>query len=159
MSKHLPLFLLLLLVVLITNCQKEVIEPEVQYIESTYFGDCFLSHVQEQEHIVIRTQAEYEDYFDTKRFRGGNIDCSKAEPTDIDFNSFTLIGTETYGGGCRVEYSRNIKQEGNKTLTYYIHARYEGGCMMLIHNMHWVLVPKLKKKTEVVFEITEEHVI
>ncbi len=138
---------------LFTNCKKDEITSEVQFLTNSYFGDCFFYSASESDEIVLRNQDEYESYFAALRQSSHNKDCSEAVPTAIDFDKYTLIGHRTSGGGCSVEYDRKVEQKGNKEVIYYITATYSGLCMMLISDMNWALIPKIKKRTDVIFEV------
>lgn len=144
-----------LTLLLFTNCKKEEITSEVQFLTNSYFGDCFFYSASESDEIVLRNQDEYESYFAVLRQSSHNKDCSEAVPTAIDFDTYTLIGHRTSGGGCSVEYDRKVEQKGNKEVIYHITATYSGLCMMLISDMNWALIPKIKKRTDVIFEVEE----
>ena len=142
---------------LFTECKKEEITSDVQFLTNSYFGDCFFYSASESDEIVLRDQEEYESYFAALRQSSSNKDCSEAVPTAIDFDKYTLIGHRTSGGGCSVEYDRKVEQKGNKEVTYHITATYSGLCMMLISSMNWALIPKIKDRTDVVFDVKEIH--
>jgi len=142
---------------LFTQCKKEEITSDVQFLTNTYFGDCFFYSASESDEIVLRDQEEYESYFAALRQSSSNKDCSEAMPTAIDFDKYTLIGHSTSGGGCSVEYDRKVEQKGNKEVTYHITATYSGLCKMLISNMNWALIPKIKDRTDVIFDVEEVH--
>jgi hypothetical protein len=142
---------------LFTECKKEEITSDVQFLTNSYFGDCFFYSASESDEIVLRDQEEYESYFAALRQSSSNKDCSEAVPTAIDFDKYTLIGHRTSGGGCSVEYDRKVEQKGNKEVTYHITATYSGLCMMLISDMNWALIPKIKDRTDVVFDVKEIH--
>ena len=145
------------LLLLCTQCKKEEITSDVQFLSNSYFGDCFFYSASESDEIVLRDQEEYESYFAALRQSSSNKDCSEAVPTAIDFDKYTLIGHRTSGGGCSVEYDRKVEQKGNKEVTYHITATYSGLCMMLISDMNWALIPKIKDRTDVVFDVKEIH--
>ncbi|MFT4875741.1 MAG: hypothetical protein ACI9AU_000122 [Bacteroidia bacterium] len=142
---------------LFTECKKEEITDDVQFLTNSYFGDCFFYSASKSDEIVLRDQEEYESYFAALRQSSSNKDCSEAVPTAIDFDKYTLIGHRTSGGGCSVEYDRTLEQKGNKEVTYHITATYSGLCMMLISDMNWALIPKIKNRTDVIFEVEEVH--
>jgi hypothetical protein len=142
---------------LFTECKKEEITDDVQFLTNSYFGDCFLYSASESDEIVLRDQEEYESYFAALRQSSSNKDCSEAVPTAIDFDKYTLIGQWTSGGGCSVEYDRTLEQKGNKEVTYHITITYSGLCKMLISDMNWALIPKIKNRTDVIFEVEEMH--
>ena len=140
---------------LFTECKKEEITSDVQFLTNSYFGDCFFYSASESDEIVLRDQEEYASYFETLRQSSYNNDCSEAVPTAIDFDKYTLVGQRTSGGGCSVEYERTLEKKGNKEVTYHITAIYSGLCMMLISDMNWALIPKIKNRTDVIFEVEE----
>jgi hypothetical protein len=142
---------------LFTECKKEEITDDVQFLTNSYFGDCFFYSASESDEIVLRDQEEYESYFAALRQSSSNKDCSEAVPTAIDFDKYTLIGQWTSGGGCSVEYDRTLEQKGNKEVTYHITVTYSGLCKMLISDMNWALIPKIKNRTDVIFEVEEMH--
>jgi hypothetical protein len=142
---------------LFTECKKEEITDEVQFLTNSYFGDCFVYSASESDEIVLRDQEEYESYFAALRQSSYNMDCSEAVPTAIDFDKYTLIGHWTSDAGCSVEYDRTLEQKGNKEVTYHITVTYSGLCMKLISDMNWALIPKIKNRTDVIFEVEEMH--
>jgi len=139
----------------LTSCSKEDITTDVQFLEASYFGNCFYYSGENPKSIVIRDQDTYENYFARKS--AVNKDCSNALLTPIDFDKYTLIGHWTGGGGCTVSYDRNVIQQGNKEVIYSVSAVYSGFCEMYIFNMNWALIPKLKNRTDVVFNIEEVY--
>ncbi len=149
------LMLMLITLILFSSCSEEITTPDSEFIENTYFGNCFLGFPEEREEVVIRKEDEYADYMEKKRVTGLGSDCEDAAPTDIDFSEHSLIGTFT-SGGCSATYNRSLEQDGKK-VTYKIRAEYSGYCMMLVTSMNWVLIPKLRKKDEVIFEVEEVH--
>jgi hypothetical protein len=147
--------LLTLIVISFVQCKTENITPDVKFLDATFFGQCFLMPAEQEKEVVIRSQKEYEAYFDGKRLNAFNLDCSQATTTPIDFDKHSLIGTKT-SGACSAEYKREIDRKG-KNITYSIDVSYSGFCEMLVTNMNWALVPKIKKRAEVVFEVNEVH--
>ena len=141
----------------LTSCSKEDITTDVQFLEASYFGNCFYYSGENPKSIVIRDQDTYENYFAGLRQSAVNKDCSNALPTPIDFDKYTLIGHWTSGGGCTVSYDRNVIQQGNKEVIYSVSTVYSGGCAMYIFNMNWALIPKIKNRTDVVFNIEEVY--
>ena len=141
----------------LTSCSKEDITTDVQFLEASYFGNCFYYSGENPKSIVIRDQDTYENYFAGLRQSAVNKDCSNALPTPKDFDKYTLIGHWTRGGGCSVEYDRKLEQKGNKEVSYHITVTYSGLCMMLISDMNWALIPKIKNRTDVIFNIEEVY--
>ncbi len=139
---------------ILNGCKKEDITSDVQFLDHSYFGNCFLTMAGDKDEIVIRSKEEYHQVFDTKRRSSSNVDCSHAIPTSINFDKYSLIGTYTSGGGCNAEYERSIITEHGE-IRYQIDVSYSGGCKMLIGNMNWALVPKIKKRTDVVFDVNQ----
>ena len=103
---------------LFTECKKEEITDDVQFLTNSYFGDCFFYSASKSDEIVLRDQEEYESYFAALRQSSYNMDCSEAMPTAIDFDKYTLIGHWTSDAGCLwsmiVHWS---KKETKKSLT------------------------------------------
>jgi len=121
-----------------------------------FFGPCFNSFYDSE--VVIRSQKEYELFFENNRrteLPPGH--CEGTPPPEIDFNKYTLIGKGTYATGCGQEFNRTLIQKGNKTLRYHIVVISKGGCLPLRHEMNWALVPKIKNRTEVIFEVENRH--
>lgn len=142
---------------LCTRCKKEEITSDVQFLTNSYFGDCFSYPSSNDKNVVIRDKESYESYFAALRQSSSNRDCSEAMPSAIDFDKYTLIGHRTSSSGCSVEYDRTLEQKGNKEVTYHITVTYSGLCMMLISSMNWALIPKIKDRTNVIFDVEEIH--
>ena len=141
---------------LFTECKQEEITSDVQFLSHSYFGsNCFTYSWDESDEIVLRDKEEYEAYF-RKLLRSSN-DCSNVAATEINFDKYTLIGHWTSSSGCDVDYERKIEQKGNKEVTYHITVTYSGLCMKLIADMSWTLSPKIKNRTDVIFEVEEMH--
>ena len=145
--------LLFLIFTIFSSCREEISTPNSKFVENTYFGNCFLGFTEDRDEIVIHTEKEYSDYMDKIRVSGLGSDCEDAVPTDIDFSEHSLIGTFT-SGDCSATYDRTLEQEG-KEVTYKIKVEYSGYCEMLVSSMNWALIPKLRKKDEVIFEVEE----
>lgn len=155
------IFLITLLAIIsFSGCKKsEDITPNVIFLKSGwsgFFGPCFNSPFNSE--VVIRNQKEYEEFFKNNRRAEFPPDhCEGTTPPKIDFNNYSLIGKGTSATGCGREYKRTIMQKGNKTLKYHIVVISKGGCEPLVLDMNWALVPKIKKRTEVVFEVENRH--
>jgi len=140
---------------IMTACKKDDTFPvqditdQVQFLGSGYFGLCFSGFpADSDEEVIIRDQEAYAEYFDKR----SDSDCDTAALPQIDFSNFTLIGKYTQGGGCDVSYDRKITDnEIELKIIYTIKPEYGGQCYMLITNMNWALIPKLKKNYEVEF--------
>ncbi|MEY2925123.1 MAG: hypothetical protein RLZZ337_1673 [Bacteroidota bacterium] len=154
MKTTFQLFMVGLLLVGLSSCSKEEITQDVQFVEASYFGSCFYGINDKKEHIVIRSEEEYIAYFEKKRIAPNNVDCSDAKLPKIDFSKYSLIGTWT-SGGCQADYDRQIEKRGNNELIYNIKATYSGYCMMLVFSMNWAIVPKIKNRTNVTFNVEE----
>jgi len=119
-----------------------------------FFEPCFNSLFDSE--IVIRNQDVYKELFESNRREGFPDDnCDDVPPPEIDFNKYSLIGKRTLASGCDQEYKRTIIKTGNKTIKYYIVVISKGGCMPLVHEMNWALVPKIEHETEVFFDVKE----
>jgi len=143
-----------IITLLFSACKTEDITPNVQFLEHNFFGNCFTISWDDKE-VIIRSEQEYNDFFvNKKQDREG---CASATPTAIDFDKYTLIGALTQTTGCSDRYERQIDQKGNKELTYTVKAISVGACLPLRLNMNWALIPKIKNRTDVHFEIEEAH--
>ena len=145
--------LLFLIITIFSSCREEISTPNSEFVENTYFGNCFLGFTEDRDEIVIRTEKEYSDYTDKIRVSSLGSDCEDAVPTDLDFSEHSLIGTLT-SGGCSATYDRSLEENGNE-ITYKIRAEYRGLCLSLITSMNWALIPKLRKSEIVIFEVEE----
>jgi hypothetical protein len=144
---------ILIVLFIVSSCKKENLTPDSEFIDNTHFGNCFLSIPDDRNEIVICTEDEYLDYMELSRTTGTGSDCENAIPTDIDFDKHSLIGTFT-SGACSAKYDRSIDQDG-KEITYKIKVEYSGLCFMIVSSMNWALIPELRKKDEVIFEVEE----
>lgn len=145
---------LILLIIVFSSCEKyEDLTEQIEFIESSYFGTCFSgtpSGIDTE--VIIRDNKSYQEYFNQKRISPYNLDCDTAGLPNINFDKHSLIGKYTEGGGCEVSYDREILDNKWKNkIIYTITAEYSGDCYMLITNMNWALIPKLKNKYEVEF--------
>ncbi len=152
-KKLLSILMLCGILSLMSSCKKETLTAETIFVENTHFGSCFLGAVEDRTKIVIRTQKEYQTFMESRRSTGIGTDCASAVPTAIDFDEFSLIGTQT-SGGCSATYNRSVKKEGSEII-YNITVEYSGFCLSLVSSMNWALVPKLRNRDEVIFNVTE----
>ena len=146
--------LLLLFLLLFSRCEKfEDLAEQVEFLDGMYFGICFVgtpSGLSKEE--IIRDYESYQNYFNQKRIHPYNSDCDTAELPNIDFDKYSLIGKYTEGGGCDVVYDREVIENKLKNkIIYKISVEYIEGCLMLITNMNWALIPKLKRNYDVEF--------
>ena len=145
------------MVFLVVSCENnesiEDLPEQVEFLEQSYFGICFSGTPAGLDTEVIITDNEsYLEYFNQKRIHPYNLNCDTAELPKIDFDKYSLIGKYTEGGGCEVSYNREIIDNKTKNkIVYTIDVEYSGSCLMLITNMNWALIPKLKKDYNVEF--------
>lgn len=132
-----------------TACSPENITPNVTFLEHSFWGNC-MQISRDDTTIVIRSADEYEEFFEARRNTFN--DCSKAQPPHIDFEKHTLIGTLTESSGCSREYDRVVIQKGNQKVTYTVRVYESGGCKPLALDMNWAMIPKIKKRTDVLFD-------
>ena len=142
----------------LSGCEKyEDLSDLVEFYESSYFGACFSgmpSGIDTE--VNITNNESYLEYFNKKRIHPVNLNCDTAKLPEIDFNKYSLIGKYTEGGGCDVSYDREIINNKRKNkIVYTINVEYTGLCDMLITNMNWALIPKLKKNYDVEFIVEE----
>lgn len=79
------LFLAFILALCFSSCSKEEFSPEVKYLEPGYFGVCY-NMTSDEGSVVIRTQKQFDDYVEGKRYDISNVDCENTPPTAIDFD-------------------------------------------------------------------------
>ena len=145
-----------LIIVLITSvgCERyEDLIEQVEFLGFEDFGVCFTGNPTGlDKEVVITDSKTYEDYWNLKRIHPYNLDCDTAELPKINFDEYSLIGKYTEGGGCEVSYEREIIEDKVRNkIIYTINVEYIGLCQMLITNMNWALIPKLKRNYEVEF--------
>jgi hypothetical protein len=136
------------------SCEKyEELTGKAEFLEPGYFGICFTGIPAGLDNEVIITDNEsYLEYFNQKRIHPVNLDCDTAKLPGINFNKYSLIGKYTQGGGCDVNYHREIIDNKSKNkIVYTIKAEYTGNCSVLIFNMNWALIPRLKENYNVEF--------
>lgn len=134
-----------LLLLGLSSCEDNMTpDNEVEYLEAGFMGMCFWGFYDKgYEEVVLTDMGSYLAFGDSVRVYIDNLDCSAATLPDIDFNKYFLVGKFTSGGGCSVEYDRQVTaDEENNKLIYKIDADYTGLCSMLIVDMNWVLIPK-----------------
>lgn len=153
-------FLFLVFLVSIFGCKEDIPEPknisnEVLFVENSFFGDCYDIFVKDSL-IVIRTNEQYQSLF--RKYRPQPIleACFNVSPNEFDFEKYSLLGAYTAGEGCVAIYNREMIKRGSDSMTYNIRVNYAGSCNDTLHEMNWALVPKLKKRTVVVFTVSEK---
>ncbi len=144
----------------ILSCNKnETIDITDQCVFPNFFtNQCFWgSPGREYDEIVFVSNEEFNLFANAIRIYLLNLNCDTAVIPNIDFDTFSLLGKYTSGGGCEVEYVRKVYNNINdKTIIYEIDVEYIGGCAMLITNRNWVLIPKLSNNYIVEF-VVHEH--
>lgn len=55
--------------------------------------------------------------------------------------------------GCSTTYDRRVEQRGNQETIYHIAITETGGCLPMRTTMNWALIPKIKKRTDVTFNV------
>lgn len=148
----------IVITLLLIGCQKtEDITPDVQFLKTGFngfFGECFggifsLSN----EAIVIRNQEEYKEVFEKNKNTFQPEKCENVSLPSIDFQKHTLIGKITMNTGCSTTYDRRVEQRGNQETIYHITITETGGCQPSRTTMNWALIPKIKKRTDVTFNV------
>ncbi len=149
---------LTLCTILFVTCEKyEDLTGKVEFIKPVFFGVCFSGMPAGLDTEIVITDSEsYFEYFNQKRIYPYNSGCDTAELPAIDFNTYSLIGKYTEGGGCDVNFQREIIDYiREKKIVYTIKVEYTGNCYMLITCMNWALIPSLKDDYVVEFYCAE----
>lgn len=102
---------------------------------------------------IINTVEEYQALLE---FRSPADFCKDFKLPPIDFSQYTLLGKYTEGGGCSIDFKRNVAwDDANKKVAYSIDIIEIGACMKLAVSMNWILVPKIPPNYNVIFEVKE----
>jgi hypothetical protein len=152
------LYIFLIFSILNFSCEKyENLTEQVEFYEPNYFGICFSGLFDKNyDEVIITDNDSYQEFGNSIRIHPFNLDCDTAVLPYIDFDKYSLIGKYTEGGGCDVNYERQIiDDKKHNKIVYTINIEYFGNCAMLIFNMNWALIPKLKKNYTVEFKVEE----
>jgi len=103
-----------------------------------------------QKEYVINDDSTYQSLLSLKL----SVDfCANYSLPNIDFTQRTVLGKYRDGGGCKIEFIRKVcKNESKKIIKYVTKVKEEGGCDMLGYSMNWIVVPKIPKGYNIVFE-------
>jgi len=145
--------MLFLIIFIAYGCEKELICGDSKskgiITESVSFGTYCMNWIVDQEFVVDR-QEELDSLYQEH-------ECDSIEDPEIDFSKSTLLGIYTSGGGCNIQFIREVeKEEENKKYVYTIRIRECGWCDMGFISMNWVLVPKLPEGWIVKFIVSYE---
>jgi hypothetical protein len=156
-----------LMLIFSLSCEKNTDSPkkpdfsvETVYLDPMYFGRCFVGlYPPNANEIIIKNNSDYIALGDSCRaLYLSSIMCDTANLPAIDFNKYSLIGKLSEGGGCGVEYIRDVTIDTiTKTYNYSIEAEYNGTCEMLIMNMNWALVPSIPDDYKVFFNLQQNQ--
>lgn len=132
---------------MLTACSQQL--NLVAYEEVTFFdredtfgcGRYMDSSVLNSGTAVISSQEEYEallnQYQTLHKCEWGK------EPQVIDFSTKTLLGQYAMGGGCSIDYERNVKRfDEDKKIIYTVEVKEKGNCDMAGFSMNWITVSK-----------------
>ena len=121
--------------------------PELEF-ETLNFGNCYDTNM---EKVVIDNDATYQILLDSI-FQPYSSNCDSNNHPVIDFSTHTLLGNYRDGGGCSINFIRNLYEDiPNQKYIYDIKVEEEGLCLMLGFSMNWILVPKLPENYTVEF--------
>lgn len=108
----------------------------------------------DRDEFIIKNNEEYKELIAHKI---ENSKCSKFNLPSIDFSKNILLGKRMRGGGCSVDFKKEVhKRSSDKVIVFTVKALEEGNCKMLVTDFAWILVPKLEAGFDINFEeITE----
>ena len=149
----LPLCMFFLITMITGGCEKELICGESKnkgiITKSVDFVDPCMSWIVDQD-FIIRSQEELDSLY-------REFECDSKEDAGIDFSESTLLGMYTSGGGCNIQFIREVERdEENKRYVFTVKIRECGICAMLGISMNWVLVPRLPETWTVEFTYSYE---
>ena len=153
--------------ILLFNCERDKHKPgtisEIQFLDNWYLGPCFAGALL----LIHDTALVIQDYNSYVEFGNSvkdtniyNVDCSNATLPCVDFDNYFLVARPTWGGGCSVEYFRDIEIDNTSgTLLYKIEVCYYGLCAMGIANFNWALIPKKYSEYNLQYNVKETYVL
>ncbi len=139
--------ILLMLAGIFTGCEKDFFCGEDKnkgiIIESINPGYCIDNFTDST--FVILSEVQLDSLYEYEN-------CSDAERPEINFNEQTLLGYYVDGGGCDIQFIREvITDESGQRYIYTVKVKACGWCAKLGYSMNWVLVPKLPENWTVEF--------
>jgi hypothetical protein len=135
---------------LINSCSKSPVcwgdDVNKGIIEKYYnvhdFPMCVEAYVNENEKLIIKSSAELLNITDSNCYNLPEAGYS-ADPPDIDFNEYCLLGFWATGQ-CETKFIREIlKNETGKKYTYKIKVKDCGTCKSERYDANLVLAPKI----------------
>jgi len=140
--------ILLMLAGIFTGCEKDFFCGEDKnkgiIIESIGFGCCCMNDFRDSS-FIIQSEAQLDSLFEYKT-------CSDLQKPEIDFSEHTLLGYYVDGGGCDIQFIREVTvDESEQRYIYTVKVKECGWCAKLGYSMNWVLVPKLPENWTVEF--------
>ena len=157
------IFALAILSVTLICCNDEEF---YNYTDQCIFPESFItpcfSNISEynSDRVIITTQTDYLAFQHAIRASFQNMPCDTAKLPEIDFSKYSLLGIESEGGGCMVDYQRNLyKDTREKKIIYDVKVTYSGFCFMLIGSWNWVYIPKLQSGYSVEFRLEQNQVM
>ena len=150
------IFILFILTLLVISGCTQLQGEEISFIDMNNMTNkliCIGPNAYEQREFIINSYEEYQKLMDFKQ-NMGQICNENFELPEIDFSQNTLLGKFADGGGCGIDFIRNIyKNDANKKITYLIKVNEEGLCDMYASSMNWALIPKVPSDYEVEFTV------
>jgi len=151
---------------LLFNCERGKYShestAEIQFLDNWYLGPCFAGALLKihDTALVIQDYNSYVEFGNSvKDTNIYNVDCSNASLPYVDFDKYFLVARCTGGGGCSVQYFRDIEvNDTSNTLLYKIEVYYYGICKMGIANFNWALIPKKYSEYNLQYNVKETYV-
>ena len=152
MNKYnIVLLILPILAVIVPCCGKDFICGENKnkgiITQSIHITNCIDDFIDTT--FIILSEAQLDSLYE-------QANCSDTIRPAIDFNEHTLLGYFATGGGCEVQFIREVTADNsNKKYLYTVKVKECGWCDKLGYSMNWVLVPKLPENWTVEFTTQE----
>ncbi len=100
---------------------------------------------------VINSGEEYQSLITYKSISSL---CKDFVLPTIDFSQKTLLGKYASGGGCAIEFDRDLyKDDLERKVVYIIDVVEKGACQMMGVSMNWVLTSKIPSDYLVQFQV------
>lgn len=112
---------------------------------------CFYDESIGFDEMVVRDNLAYRKLGEAIKAKGI---CDADDLPPVDFSKNSLIGKYVSGGGCDVNFDRQVYDNAEtNTIIYHIKAEFTGECAMFIYSWNWMLIPKIDDGYSVKFSI------
>jgi hypothetical protein len=126
-------------------------DQNLEVVEYVDMNDGIRCIIIRDKNIVIGELENYQTLID---LRVNVLGCENYTLPPIDFDEKTLLGIFASGGGCDVDFQREVfRDDNNKEIIYNIKIFSEGTCEAIFSSMNWILIPKIPEDYEVEFSV------